>query len=332
MDKKLNELLAAKVAENIPQNIKTIDYLMEALEISRESAYRRMRGEIPFTFNEIATLSLNLGFTVDEIIGSHKKDRIFFDLKADSSSDPDKSFLAMIQDYYDYVDGISKFRDGEILVTLNRISVFLLIKFDTLFKFFYYKWIHQTYNIPIYSSFSEMTIPPEIIAMRQQLKLRSDALSNVSFILDRDLFLPTVREIQYYYNRRLLSNEDVQDMKEELIKLLYYIERTLQRGRNENGYEYYFYVSALNIETNTTYASFGDNYASKFWVYSLHAVVIKNQEICKMHKKWLESMKKSSVLVTQSNEMLQEEFIKRQEGHIKELAILLQNSERSNEI
>ena len=329
MDKKLNELLAAKVAESIPQNIKTIDYLMEVLNISRESAYRRMRGEIPFTFNEIATLSLDLGFTVDEIIGSHKKDRIFFDLKTDTSADPEESFLAMIQEYYDYIDNISKFRDGEILITLNRISLFLLIKFDTLFKFFYYKWVHQTYNVPVFYSFSEMTVPPEILAVRQQLKVRSDTLSNVNLILDRDLFLSTVKEIQYYYSRRLLSLENIHYLREELLKLLYYIEKLLQRGRNENGYEYNFYVSSLDVEANTTYASFGDNYASKFWMYSLNAVVIKNQEICKMHKKWIESMKKSSILVTQSNEILQEEYVKRQEEHINELK--MQNIE-SNDI
>jgi hypothetical protein len=172
-----------------------------------------------------------------------------------------------------------------------------------------------------------MAIPPEIIAVRQQLKVRSDTLSNVNFILDRDLFLSIVKEIQYYYNRRLLSDEDIRDLREELLKLLYYIERLLQRGRNENGYEYNFYISSLDVDANTTYASFGENYASKFWMYSLNAVIIKNQEICKMHKKWIESMKKSSILVTQSNEMLQEEFVKRQEDHINELIFKFQSSE-----
>jgi hypothetical protein len=258
-----------------------------------------------------------LGFTIDEIIGTQNRDRIFFDIKADTSTEPEKSFLAMIKDYYDYIDAISRASDTEALVSINRISIFFLIRYDTLFKFFYYKWIHQTYNVPVYSPFSETTIPPEVALVRKQLRTRTEATHHASFILNRDIFLAIVREIQYYYNRRLISEEEMGLLKEELLELLLYVEKIMQKGVNDSGCIQNFYISLLDIETNSSCATYEGNIISQFWMYSVSSVIIKNQEICVMHKKWLESLKKCSVLITQSNEILQEEFIKKQREFIE---------------
>jgi hypothetical protein len=56
------DALTTKILDSIPKNIKPIEYLIKILDISKESAYRRLRGEIPFTFEEMSKLSLDLDF------------------------------------------------------------------------------------------------------------------------------------------------------------------------------------------------------------------------------------------------------------------------------
>src|SRR5215510_8773831 len=104
MKGKQNDLLSTKILESIPENIKPIEFLTELLNIGKESAYRRMRSEIPFTFEEITKLALELDFSVDEIIGKNKEERIFLDLQANSSANHEESFLATIQEYYKYCE------------------------------------------------------------------------------------------------------------------------------------------------------------------------------------------------------------------------------------
>ena len=65
MKKNLNSVLIAIVLDKIPTTIKPVSYLMELLNLSRESAYRRLRGEISFSFEETAKLSTALDFSVD---------------------------------------------------------------------------------------------------------------------------------------------------------------------------------------------------------------------------------------------------------------------------
>jgi len=317
---KQNDLLSVKILESIPENIKPIEFLTELLNIGKESAYRRMRSEIPFTFEEITKLALELDFSVDEIIGKNKEERIFLDLQVNSTSNHEESFLAMMHEYYKYCELISNAQTKEVLVALNRVSLASIIGFDTLFKWYYYNWKHQTYNISLNDPFAETYIPPEINVIRQQFKNLRPNIYNVHYIIDRDIFQNMVREIQYYYNRKLITDNEIAILKEELLLVLKSIETIMQTGCNESGASANYYLSLLDIETNTNCAIFDGNIASLYWMHPVNSICIVNQEICNMQKRWIESIKKYSILVTLSNEILQAEFINKQVECLNNLA------------
>jgi len=311
------ELLTSKIQERIPKSLKLIDFLMDALDIGRESVYRRMRGEIPFTFEEIGILSLRLGFSVDEIIGCDTNNRIIISLSTNSDSDHDESFLDTLKEYTRYTEVISSSEEVEVLAAINRLSLFLIIGYDNLFKFFYYHWIHQTYSVSFNESFKDTVIPSDIQEMRQQFIESKNQLKNVSFIVDREIMLNVVRKIQYYYSRRLITPEEIVIIKDELDLFLKNLKTVLQTGQNSTGHAYSFYLSLLDIDTNNNCAVFGDgNIASLYWLFPTKPIVIINQEICQMQKHWLESFKKYSILITQSNELLQESFLEKQQSFI----------------
>jgi hypothetical protein len=317
MNKKLNELLNVEILRKVPQKLKPIEYLVDKLSISKESAYRRMRGEIPFSFEEIAILSLDLGFSVDEVIGNNREDRIFFDLISKRKSE--ESFLSIFQEYSNFTELICKAEDKKMIVSINRLSLCMMLRYDSLFKLFYYKWLHQMSDVCINQSFSELVIPQEILDIRDKYKKSILSLDKLNFIIDKELFLSTVREIQYYYGRKLLSEQEVLLLKQDLIHLLANLESLMQKGCNENSCEYNFYLASLDVEANTVWISYDSHIASHFWLYPVNPVILNDQKISEMHKKWLESLKKYSVLITQSNEILQTKFIDRQRKHIENI-------------
>jgi hypothetical protein len=206
------------------------------------------------------------------------------------------------------------------MASLNRISLFFLIPYDHLFKLYYYKWIHHTYNIPVNHLFSDITVSPEIMEVRQRFMALAKTFNHCSYVIDRHIFATIVREIQYYYGRNLISEAEVLILKNELFDLLDYMKLLMQQGHNAAGHVFNFYLSLLTVEANTSYASFGtsagEEVASQYWIYSVNPVIIRNHEICNMHRKWIESMKKFSTLITQSNEALQLEFIDKQREYI----------------
>jgi hypothetical protein len=117
----------------------------------------------------------------------------------------------------------------------------------------------------------------------------------------------------------LISDKDIAVIKRELITLVNKIEKKMQDGCNKAGSIYNFYLSLLDIETNTTWASYGNGSGSFFWIYSISPTIICNEKVNTMHKKWLETLKKYSVLITQSNEILQVNFIDKQRKYIENI-------------
>ncbi len=62
-----NLIEAAK--EKFPPKGQLADMLMDTLYIGKEAIYRRLRGEVPFTFQEAAIISKELGISLDRIAG-----------------------------------------------------------------------------------------------------------------------------------------------------------------------------------------------------------------------------------------------------------------------
>ncbi|MDR1762489.1 MAG: hypothetical protein LBR64_00835 [Dysgonamonadaceae bacterium] len=321
MDKRLNELLTRKILTKIPNNIKPIDYLIEVLGIGKESVYRRMRSEIPFTFEEITKIAINLGLSIDEIIGWNKRERVFFDLNTSSCSPAEDSFSSILGNYQKYLDLACESRDLEIMVTVNKIiSLFAIISdSDTIFKFYYYRWLQQGNRDIQDMPLSEIAVPKHILEAKKEIKAKIERLDNVSVILDKDAIIHSVREIQYYFNRKLITNDEIQMLKTELKLFLEYFERLMLRGYNLNGKAYHIYLSLLSVASNSIYCRYGSNFISHYWIYETNSVAIMSMEMCQMHKRWIDSLKKSSVLITQSNEILQAAFLSKQKEYIESI-------------
>ncbi|MDR1810820.1 MAG: hypothetical protein LBR34_10560 [Prevotella sp.] len=311
--------LTLKIIESIPPQIKPISYLMDVLDIGRESAYRRIRGDIPFTFEEITNLSLKLGFSIDEVINNGQVNRAFLDIPA-RSSNPDEVFLQILRNYYKYIDVAKKTDKIVIMASQNRMPLSILMSSLPLFKFYYYKCRHQTNNIPSNFYFSDMEVPQEALAIRQKYLVKLQNINNFIFVISKDVFLEISREIQYFYNRKLLSEEDVLLLKEALLGLLDKMRDIIHSGFDDYGVEYYFYLSLLDIESNSACFVTENSMISLFWIYSTNFIEVRNREICDMHKEWFNSTKKYTSLITKSNEILQTKFIERQRRFINEIS------------
>lgn len=75
----VNELITA-MKERIPKGQNLANSLADILYMGKEAVYRRLRGEVAFTIDEVALLSKKLGISIDQIIGNHLSNRVTFDM------------------------------------------------------------------------------------------------------------------------------------------------------------------------------------------------------------------------------------------------------------
>lgn len=318
--RKSDNLIVAKILAHIPVNEKPARYLIKLLHLSSESVYRRLRGEIPFSLDEIIKLSYELNFSIDEAIGTKKEERVFFDLQQVTSPYPKGAFLEMLQHYYNHLSELNTAKVIESIMAINRTNVLLTLEYELLFKFYYYKWLHQINNLPSNAQFCEVVVPQEILILVKKCIDISPKISSKTIIMDRDIHLSFIREIQYYYKRRLISKEDLELLKEEILNFTYSAEKIAQNGINKYGEKVYVYLSTLDIESNSSIFTYDENMVSHHWVYSINPMITNNREACILHKQWLESLKKYSVLISNSNEIAWANYFSEQKYRVANMS------------
>ena len=315
MDLDLNKRLVENVLKHIPKNEKPVVYLVNTLNISCESAYRRIRGDIPFTVSELIMLATNLEFSIDDIYDKEKQNHAFYDFSRMEKNSTD-FFLLMLKKHNELLEKLSYAKKIEIMMAFNTFPPPFFTGFLNLFRFAYYKWLYQDGEIYRNMPFSETVIPDEVILLQKRMggNLMKGAVAIL--ILDSAIFLNMIKEIQYFYQRRLLTNEEMLLLKEETVHLIEQYEDIAQIGMYGNA-KVQLYLSSLCVNSNTVYYKYDDKTDPLFWIFTVNPVVIQNAEFTSMQLKWLNSLKRQSALISQSNEILQAEFFFQQREYIK---------------
>ncbi|MDR3338808.1 MAG: hypothetical protein LBT25_01720 [Candidatus Symbiothrix sp.] len=319
------KLIIEKLLERIPPHIKPIDYLMEVLDISKESMYRRLRGDISFTLEEMTKLSIELKFSLDELIETGKETHIFFNLSSMPVENPSDVFLIMLRQHYQCIQDIINGENTESLITVNSIQPIFTVFFDNLFRFQYYRWMHQNQDASLKYHYSDIEVPKEIASLQQQLKSVSRKVTNLTFIFNSNIIENLIQEIHYYYKRRLIDEETFHVLKGEVSDFVDMVEEIARTGNLDPGTKINLYLSLFNVETNSYYHKYDNKFASYFFLYSIESIVTADSRICAKHRKKLYSLKKYSSLITQSNEILQAKYFAQQRAYIENLTNGLQN-------
>lgn len=320
MTKDYNQKILSSVENSLPPGRKPVPYLMDLLSLSKESAYRRVRGEIPFSFEEVVRLSSDLDLSIDAIVGRKDKNRAFFDLQAGPEVSPQDSFLEMLRQNTEIFRQMSESKESELMISLNRISVLFYTLPENLFKFFYYRYLQKMGKFSTNFSFSELKVPSEIISLFEKHKRYSRNIKNVTYVFDHDIFIRVIKVVLYYYRRNLLTEEEFLSIRDDLFFIFDRIEKLSVKGVNEFGTNYSLYLSSLDINSNCLYGKYDDREFAQFFPYLDNPMIVYNEEVCAVQKKWIDSLKKYSTLITQSSEMLQSLFLNKQREYINSMS------------
>ena len=291
---------------------------MDILGIGRESTYRRIRCNIPFTFEEIVKLSSSLDFSIDEVVERNLKGGIMLsDLPKKVQYSCEQYFYVIHTNYYKMLQQIINARKVEISISLNRLFSFFVVNFDVLFKFYYFAWIHRLSDNSFNSRFSDIQLPEQVVSIQQKTKEIVSSVKNITFIFDRYILQKLINDLQYYYIRKLISDEELQEIKDNIICFIDYIEDHIQAGEvNDETPTNHFYLSPLDIDMNSVYGTINGEIISQFWTYAETSQAIGKYNIIASHNNWIHSLKRSSILISQSNEIAQATFLNQQRKNI----------------
>ena len=105
----LNELITV-MKERVPHGQNLASILADILCMGKEAVYRRLRGEVSFSIEEIAVISSKLGISIDQVVGSHNSNKVTFDLNLLHTSNAIESYYEILNRYQQIFEEFVRFR------------------------------------------------------------------------------------------------------------------------------------------------------------------------------------------------------------------------------
>ena len=320
MKAELQDHLIAKIRERVPEGISLTNYLSDVLNIGRESVYRRIRGEINFTFDEVATLSQSLEFSIDNLLGVKKEANALFNIHMLQNADYIDIYVNKMLEYGKMFRETSAKMKTRARISANTLPYFYHISYEALSKLRIYKWLYQNQKIRPSDKYADFLLPQKVLDAHKTFHKDIQTVRNITVIMDNNVFWSVTKDIEYFLKRNLLSDEDLAALKKELHTIVNVVEKVATEGVFWGGVEIELYISAVDLEATYLHYEYGDKQFSQVRVYSISAIDSFDPEICRIQKQWMESQKRYSVLISNSGEMQRFEYMNKQREYIENIS------------
>lgn len=307
-------LLVEKILKNIPRNMKPVEYLMDTLDMSRNAVYRRLRFEKSFSFHEVMKLSSLMGFSLDDIAftvgdGLHSEPS----QRHNSEITAENSIVALFDHFRTLLVNFVDAGNSQVILTANRLQILSIGAVEPLFRFLYYQLMYQLREIKVNCPFSEVQVPESILSLNKDFSSFFMSINNKDYIIDSNLYFNLVRDIQYFYQIKLISESELLYLKEHLHIAIKQTQAYMEMGVNDLPIKKSrFYLSGMEVTSNTLYSINEGKEESHFWLHSTNPISTANKRVCHMHKLWIDSLMRSSTLISGVNENARFGFISKQ--------------------
>ena len=269
----VQQLFFQHVKNNLPPHLSMVDEVAELLEISNDSAYRRIRGEKAISFEELRTLCSHFRISLDQLFHL-TTDTLLFEGKFVNHANFD--FDGYLQGLLQLLTYTDSFQRKEILFMSKDLSIFHHFNFPELAAFKSFFWMKTILQYPTHSKkrfvadeFPSSTRSLCVKLIESYNKIPSQEIWHVESIH------ATIRQIEYYKDTKLFASDaDLATVYACLQKMVDHIEAQAEQGvkfsmpappgekgpaRTINGAPFKLYINEFVLGDNTYLVHLNDN-------------------------------------------------------------------------
>ena len=308
-----------QIKEMLPANISLVDEVADILQISNDSAYRRIRGETALTLDEVKILCDHFKISLESLFGNGNGDTVTFTYKTLDSKEI--SFEKYLQSMLDDVKMIEKSEQKEIIYAAKDIPVFHHFQFPELAAFKIFFWMKSVLNVPSLEKklFDTGDIDAKFIDIGQQILKAYEKIPAIE-IWTEETLTGTVKQLEYCWDSGFFKNkQDAILICEQLAEMMNHIKKQAELGvkfrhdkppgRQEENYKLYY--SDVTIGNNNILVSMGAAQVTYLTHNTLNYLITSNPGFCRETEQSLKSIIKKSTLISGVSEKQRQQFFRK---------------------
>ena len=300
--------LFQKIRESIPAHLSLVDEISELLNVSYDSAYRRIRGEKAISINELYILSKHFNISVDALFNIQSDNVIF---KHYPVVPPDFGVKPWLKTVLQDIRKIQHTQTNSIIYAAKDPPLFHYFQFPEIGAFKMFFWEKTLFRFPQHQDrkFTLKYTDDEIQQVGEQILTASVKIPTIE-IWNEDTFNITFRQIEHYWISGLFERkEDILTLCDKLYIWIEHIKKQAELGfkfhygTEPNGVEdsYHFYENEVVLNDNTIFVE-TDNFTATYLTYNvLSLLYTTDPEFCTGVKNYLNGILKESILISSVN-------------------------------
>lgn len=299
------QLLFNHIRSKLPPHLSFVDEVAELLNISNDSAYRRIRGEKPLGLDEVQILCNKYQISLDQLLHIKSNTVIFSYDKIDHLSFGFNEFLRFVVRSLEQFNSLP---NAKMYFFSKDLPIFHFMPFPELrdFKFFFWKRTLMGYPELARQQFNGENNEPETV----ELAKRIDELYAQTYSIDiwnAESITVTISQIELYRQSNIFSDREVlRKVYLQLEELVNHLELMLETGRKilynqrqrHNDAIYDAYINEALIGDNTIYVQ-SDNRQITFINHNgLNFMPTQDTDFCAYTYKHLQNIIRKSTHIS----------------------------------
>lgn len=296
-----------------PSGASKNNILRKVLGLDKMGAYRRLNGMVQFKVNEVATLCAALELPVENILNVPRGRTLSMNMLMANYADYAYEDQELLSKAEEMLDRASRSENSRFVVSTNMIPHSLINTYDYLLRLSLCKWVYFNNETGINIPFANVQLPENLYSSKLGIEKSQQRMKSTIIIWDRKVIESTLEDIRYFYRINVLTQEEVDRIKEELHNYIDYMDRLASSGcYPATGNQVHFYISSVSLDCNYGFIDSDSVKASIIQAFILHQGWSEDPESFGYVRSWMNTLIRSSTLVSTSGELARVEFFNAQ--------------------
>lgn len=188
--------LFTMIRDQLPDHVSMVDEIADLLEISNDSAYRRIRGEKPLSMHELQKMATKFQISLDDLIGNPTNSVTF---RTSFLEEHNYSFVDWLEGVLQFTMGASTAPEAEVILILNELSIHHIIQIPEVCAFKLFFWRKSNLDFPGYRDlkFSVDDLDDEVIKLSEEISKHYVSVKTIEFTTEESLN-SYLKQLVYY--------------------------------------------------------------------------------------------------------------------------------------
>ena len=313
----LQKFFFQHIKSKVNNRLSFVEEIAELLSISTDSAYRRIRGEKPISFEEIQKLCRKFRISLDHILSLDTNSTVFYGswIGLDNFD-----FEKYLDDMLIQMTSVAALENKTMYIETKDIPPFQHFQFNELAKFKNFFWMKTILSYPELSKmqYEECIMKDVLQKTGREIIKTYNKIPSVE-IWSAETITSSIHQVEFYRESGVFKKkETISLIYDELLQLVNHTEAQAEAGEKfvygekpegKKG-NFCFYFNEVFLGHNTIFVDSSDSQTVFINHGVLNYMITRDKNFCEATKNSLENTIRKSSLISNVNEKERQRYFR----------------------